>query len=79
MKLQDIVLTEKITFDDSEFIRSHGRPPRGRGHWMFRVEIRGREATVIEISNKTLVDAKKDVMAQLADDRRVDPRVFVLP
>lgn len=79
MKLQDIVLTERITFDDSEFIRSHGRKPRGRGMWMFRVEIRGREARTIQVSNMTLVNAKKDVAAQLADDRRVDPRVFVLP
>lgn len=79
MKLQDIALSERITFDDSEFIRSHGRPPRGRGHWMFRVEIRGQEARVIEISHKTLMAAKKDVQAQLADDRRLDPRVFVLP
>ena len=79
MKLHEIVLTEKITFDDSEFRRSHGRSPRGTGLWIFRVEIPGREDTVIEVRMKTLVIAKKEVAAQLADVVRLGPRVFVLP
>ena len=79
MKLHEIVLTERITFDDSEFIRAHGKKPQGTGLWFFRVEIRGQEAQVIEVRMKNLVAAKKDVAAQLADDVRKDPRVFVLP
>ncbi len=79
MKLHEIVLTERITFDDSEFIRSHGKRPRGTGLWFFRVEIPGQEDKVIEVRMKNLVAAKKEVAAQLADDIRKDPRVFVLP
>jgi hypothetical protein len=79
MKLHEIVLTEKITFDDSEFIRAHGKKPQGTGLWFFRVEIPGQEDKVIEVRMKNLVTAKKEVAAQLADDLRKDPRVFVLP
>ena len=63
-----------VRFDASAYARSHGRPPRGRGLWVFEVDgLQGGNGQVFEFSG-TLIEAKAALSrwARQQTNQRVD-------
>lgn len=68
-----------ITFDNSEYVKSHGKNPTGRGSWAFSVDRDGKHSVLFSPS-MTLTDAKKWVKAELATKAGVTGALlYVLP
>jgi hypothetical protein len=56
----------KIYFCTSEYEKSHGKMPRGRGGWIFAAERNPQSDRMIFTgSNLTLTEAKKEAAAKL--------------
>jgi len=52
---------QTVKISNNEYLRSHGKTPRGRGYWGFLVMKRGQEiGTIFATGDLTLKDAKND-------------------
>ena len=76
----------KIEFTDSQYVRSHGHSPRGRGRWAFQPTT-GYEAYDRQMINEpefwatgTLTEAKRKARAHYAEqDLAADVAIAILP
>ena len=56
-----------VSFNDSDYVRSHGKAPRGRGSWAFQRQV-GRELVgEIKFFMGSVVEAKKQAAEAFAD------------
>ncbi len=69
-------LNEAVQFDYTVYVRSHGKPPKGRGHWAFSVNPEGTEP-IFAPAMMTLEEAKQWAKRQPELERaRV---IYILP
>jgi len=78
----------KIRFDKSEYVRSHGRDPKGTGMWMFDIAAGDGDGRYLDIPTQTatgtLTQAKKKIREMLKDEASMcgglkEATVFILP
>lgn len=68
----------RVTFDTAEFVRSHGKQPRGDGDWAFRVMLTsdtGCSDLGTVWARGTLAQAKAEVRQRVKQERSMCSRV----
>lgn len=61
-------------FDDTRYIRSHGKAPRGRGHWLFELTT----GEVVFEFNGTLTEAKAAARSHMRETCQPGNRVLYI-
>lgn len=71
----------KIDFDTNKYQASHGKPPKGRGSWIFAEKGgRGSSNEIVAPGSMTYLEAKKWLKKKLSDEGVTGSfTVYVMP